>query len=104
MEKTYRNIFAFKYTLMSQQPDIVTIICQQCHCYRWQIAAGIVDTSETCVKICRRCVSLIPVVHLDLRIYPRISEKIFETGMLWVWEETDSLKKPEAKFLATLSL
>jgi hypothetical protein len=32
-----RNIFAFKFTLRSQQPDIVPIICHRCHWHRWQI-------------------------------------------------------------------
>ncbi len=51
-------------------------------------------------------VSLIPVVHLDLRISPRIFEKIWNSpnGILWGWGETDSWKKPEAKNLVTLSL
>ncbi len=37
-------------------------------------------------------VSLIPVVHLDLRITPRIFEKIRNGphGILWGWGETDS--------------
>ncbi len=46
--------------------------------------------------------SLIPVV-LDLRISPRIFEKI-QNGIFWGWGETDSSKKPEAKNLVTLSL
>ncbi len=51
-------------------------------------------------------VSLIPVVHLDLRISPRIFEKIrnVPNAILWGWEETDSSKKPEAKYHVTLSL
>ncbi len=51
-------------------------------------------------------VSLTPVVHLDLRISPRIFEKFRNgpNGILWGWGETDSLKKPEAKNLVTLSL
>jgi hypothetical protein len=51
-------------------------------------------------------VSLIPVVQLDLRISPRIFEKIRNgpNGLLWGWGETDSSKKPEAKNLVTLSL
>ncbi len=51
-------------------------------------------------------VSLIPVVHLDLRLSPRIFEKILNgpNAILWGWEEADSLKKPEAKNLVTLSL
>jgi hypothetical protein len=51
-------------------------------------------------------VSLIPVVHLDSRISPRIFEKI-RNGLhviLWGGGETDSWKKPEAKNLVTLSL
>jgi hypothetical protein len=51
-------------------------------------------------------VSLIPVVHLDSRISPRIFEKIRNglNGILWGGGETDSWKKPEAKNLVTLSL
>jgi hypothetical protein len=51
-------------------------------------------------------VSLIPVVHLDLRLSPRIFEKIRNgpNAILWGWGETDSSKKPEAKNLVTLSL
>ncbi len=56
VELTYRYIFAFKFTLRSQQPDIVPIICYRCHwhrwqicCrghwYRWQIASGVIDTA-----------------------------------------------------------
>ncbi len=48
VELTYRYIFTFKFTLRSQQPDIVSIICRRCRWhewqYRWQIVAGIVDT------------------------------------------------------------
>ncbi len=41
VELTYRYIFVFKFTLRSQQPDIVPIICRRCRWYQWQI--------------CRRC-------------------------------------------------
>ncbi len=34
---TYRYIFAFKFTLRSQQPDKVSSICQRCHWHWWQI-------------------------------------------------------------------
>jgi hypothetical protein len=46
------------------------------------------------------------VVHLYLRISPRIFEKFRNgpNGILWGWGETDSRKKPEAKKLVTLSL
>jgi hypothetical protein len=37
VELTYKYIFAFKFTLRSQQPDIVPIICNQCHWHQWQI-------------------------------------------------------------------
>jgi hypothetical protein len=51
-------------------------------------------------------VSLIPVVHLDLRISPQIFEKLRNgaNGILWGWVETDSWKKPEEKNLVILSL
>ncbi len=77
VELTWRYIFAFKFTLRSQQPDIVPFICHRCHWQRWQIcrwcrwyrrqiatglvdsggkfATGINNTSETGGKICRRC-------------------------------------------------
>jgi hypothetical protein len=46
-------------------------------------AAGVVDTGGK---------SLIPVVHLDSRISPRIFEKIPNglNGILWGWGEADS--------------
>jgi hypothetical protein len=51
-------------------------------------------------------VSLIPVVHLELRLSPRIFEKIRDgpNAILCGWGEADSSKKPEAKNLVTLSL
>ncbi len=48
-------------------------------------------------------VSLIPVVHLDSRISPRIFENGLN-GILWGGGETDSWKKPDAKNHVTLSL
>ncbi len=42
--------FAFNFTLRYLQPDIVPIvchrwqICRRCHWYRWQFAAGVIDT------------------------------------------------------------
>ena len=88
---TYRYIFAFEFTLRSQQPDIVPIICHLFHWHRWQIlspvsttlaklvakfAADVVDTGgkfDAVVLIPAAIllpVSLIPVVHLDLQITP----------------------------------
>jgi hypothetical protein len=51
-------------------------------------------------------VSLTPVVHLDLRISPRIFEKIRNDPNVIIRDlgEGDSRKKPEAKNLVTLSL
>jgi hypothetical protein len=53
-------------------------------------------------------VSLTPVVNLELRISPRLLEKIRNGphGILWAWGwgEIDSEKNPEAKNLVTLSL
>jgi hypothetical protein len=45
--------------------------------------------------------STTPVVHLELR-FEKIRNGL--AGILWVWGETDSRKKPEAKNLVTLSL
>ncbi len=44
-------------------------------------------------------VSLIPVVHLDLQISPRIFKKIRNghNGILWGWGETDSWKNQKHK-------
>jgi hypothetical protein len=51
-------------------------------------------------------VSLIPVVHLELRISPRILEKIGNglNGTLWAGGKLIHEKKREAKRLMTLSL
>jgi hypothetical protein len=58
-ELTYRYIFAFKFSLRSQQPDVVP-----------KFAAGFVDTGGNFAA--RVNVSLILVMHLDLGISPRI--------------------------------
>ncbi len=51
-------------------------------------------------------VSLTPVANLELRISPRIFEKIRNdpNGIIRGLGETDLRKKPEAKNLVTLSL
>jgi hypothetical protein len=66
-----------------------------------KFAAGVVDTGGNLPPA-----SLTPMVHLDLRLSPRIFEKIRNGpyAILWGWGETDSSKKPEAKNLVTLSL
>ncbi len=86
-------------------------------CHQRRFAIGVNNTRGTGGKICRRClvvdtggnlppVSLTPVVHLDLRISPRIFEKIRNDSNVIIrgLGEGDSWKKPEAKNLVTLSL
>ncbi len=52
-----------------------------------KFAAGVIDTGVNLPPV-----SLTPVVHLDLRISPRIFEKNRNgpNGILWGWGETDS--------------
>ena len=52
-----------------------------------KFAVGIVDAGGNLPPV-----SLIPVVHLYLRIFPRIFEKFRNgpNGILWSWGETDS--------------
>jgi hypothetical protein len=52
-----------------------------------KFAAGLADTGGNFAAV-----SLIPVVHLYLRISPRNFEKIRNdpNGILWGWGETDS--------------
>ncbi len=47
--------FAFKFTLRSQQPDIVPIICHRYVDTSGKFATSINNTSKTGDKICRRC-------------------------------------------------
>ncbi len=62
-----------------------------------KFAAGVVDTVANLVPVSLTPlanlppVSLIPVMHPDLRISPRIFEKIRNgsNGTLWGWGETD---------------
>jgi hypothetical protein len=49
-------------------------------------------------------VSLIPVVHLDLRISPLEKIRNGPNGILWGWGETDSCKKTEKKSRDTVPL
>ncbi len=63
-----------------------------------KFAAGVVDTGGNLPPVSLTPVanllpvSLSPVVHLDLRISPRIFEKIRNglNGILWGWEGPDS--------------
>ena len=80
-ELTYRNISAFKFTLRSQQPDIVPIICLQCYWHRLQIATGINNTSETGGKIFRRC-RWYRWCTLTCEYLREFSKK-FETVLMW---------------------
>jgi hypothetical protein len=66
-----------------------------------KFAAGVIDTGGNLPPV-----SLTPVVHLELRISPRIFEKIRNDPKVNIrgLGEGDSWKKPEAKNLVTLSL
>jgi hypothetical protein len=72
---TYRYIFAFKFTLRSQQPDIAPIILPPVSTTPAKLVAKfspVLLTPEANLPM----VSLILVVHLDLRISLRIFENI----------------------------
>ncbi len=66
-----------------------------------KFATGVVETGGNFPPV-----SLTPVVHLDLRISPRIFEKIRNDPNVIIrgLREGDSSKKSEAKNLVTLSL
>jgi hypothetical protein len=79
VDLTYRYIFAFKFTLRSQQPDIVPIICHRCIDNGGKFAASVVDTGTTIAKLvakfaagvirtgCKFAASVIDTgAHLDL--------------------------------------
>ncbi len=66
VELTYRYIFAFKFTLRSQQPGIVPIICHRCCWYRWQIASGVVDTGGILPPLSLTSVANLPTVSTIL--------------------------------------
>ncbi len=84
VELSYRKIVFFKFILSCQQSDNCS------HCLPPGSFTPVANLT---------LVSLIPVVHLDLRISPRIFEKIRTgpNGILWGWGETDSWKKLAAK-------
>jgi hypothetical protein len=77
-----------------------------------KFAADVVDTAGNLPPVSLTPVanlppvSLTPVVHLDLRISPQIFEKIWNDPNVIIrgLGEGDSWKKPEAKYLVTLSL
>jgi hypothetical protein len=79
VELTYIYIFAFKFTLRSLQPDIVSTV--------GKFATGVVDTggkfTDGVVDTGGNLppVALILLVHLDLRISPQIIEK-FQTVLM----------------------
>ncbi len=95
VELTYRYIFAFKFFLRSQQPDIVPIICHLCHWIWWQICHRYQQHQRNWRQNLQP-VSLIPVanLHLDLQLSPQIFENIWNgpNGILWGCGETDSWK------------
>ncbi len=74
VQLTYGKIFSFKFTLRSQQPDIVSIICHRYQQHKrnwWQNLPPVLLTPVANLPP----VLLIPVVHLYLRISPRIFAK-----------------------------
>ncbi len=91
VELTNRYIFAFKFTLRSQQHDIVPIICPRCH-WHWR-------------QICHQC-HWYRWCILTCKYLCKFFKKMWNgpNGILWGWGETDPWKKPEAKNLVTLSL
>ncbi len=66
LDLTYRYIFAFKFTLRSQQPDIAPINCLRCRWYRWQIATGVVDTGGFLPQVSLTQVANLPPVSTTL--------------------------------------
>jgi hypothetical protein len=84
VELSYRYIFAFKFTLRSQQPDIVPIICHRCHLHQWQICPP-VDTSGKLppVSLILLPVSLTPVANLP-PVSPTLAKLVakFATGFI----------------------
>jgi hypothetical protein len=79
--KTHKKIF--KFILSCQQLIIAVGIVDT----GGKFATGINNASETGGKFCRRYT----LVHLELRISPRIFENIQNglNGILWGWGETD---------------
>ncbi len=55
-------------------PPVSLIPCQQHQWYRWQNLSPVASVVVSVANL--PPVSLIPVVHLDLRVSPRIFEKI----------------------------
>ncbi len=102
VELTYRYIFAFKFTLRSQQPDIVHIICRRCRWHQWQITTGIKNISETGGKICCQC-----QWYQWCTLTCEYLSKKFETvqiGILGGWRKTDSWKNQKQKSRETVPL
>jgi hypothetical protein len=64
-----------------------------------KFAAGVVDTGGNLPPVL-----MTPVVHLDLRISPRIFKKIRNDSNVIISGLGAGEKKPEAKNLVTLSL
>ncbi len=72
---TYRWIFSFKFPLRCHQSDIVSIICRRYRWHQWQICQRYQQHQRYRGKNLLP-VTLIPVMHLYLRISPWIFEKI----------------------------
>ncbi len=127
VELVYRYICFFKFILSCQQFDncshclppvsfttganlpLVSLIpvasCDRHHWHRWQICHRYQKHSWNWWKSLLP-VSLIPVVHLDLRISPRIFEKIWNSpnGILWGWGKLIHEKNQKQKSRDTVPL
>ncbi len=114
MEKIFnqKNFYNFIWSLLGSRGNIYINFCLQVHfqvsaawyCSNYfstdvndtggKFAASVVDTGGNLPPA-----SLTPVVHLDLRISPRIFEKIWNDPNVIIrgLGEDDSWEKPEAK-------
>jgi hypothetical protein len=63
VELIYRYIFAFNFTLMSQQPDIAPIICLGVIDTRGKFSAGVFDTGGKLPLVSLTPVSTIPAAN-----------------------------------------
>jgi hypothetical protein len=88
----HRYIFAFKFTLRSQQPDIVPIICHRFRWYRWQF-----------FRRCRWRWHRWQICHWShwyrwcTLTFKKNLKRGGGDGILWGWRETDLWKNQKQK-------
>ncbi len=92
VELTYIYIFAFKFTVRSQQPNIVSIIChrclwhrwqicRRCRWYRWQIATDVVDIGgKFDAGITDTCGKFAPVSTTLEKLVANFAAGVIDTG------------------------